>query len=240
MKKNAKKISVIAALLLVLLVVGIAVFLLGNPVLYAVSKSSAQDYIDQHYWDSDYIITDMIYAPKRGSYNAVISSPSSIDTKFSLVMNRFGGIEQNTYDLTVANGFNTGMRLNYEYRELVEKIIFSDDFPFDVNPNSYGRLAFHSDESPTFDFSVSTGSLIKDKILSQKELNDVASRCGEIYLTINTQQFNEQTANDVALLIKNLCLKDDVTFYILTLTLEAQNGGETTVAQYNFLYDDIG
>ncbi len=238
MKINVKKIAVITAVLLVILIIVAACFLLGNPVLYAVSKSAAQDYLDQHYESTDYVIKDLLYSPKKGSYNAIVSSPSSIDTEFALVMNRFGGIEQNTYDYVVSNGFNTGLRLNYEYHDLVDEIIFSDDFPYNVT-NGYGRLAFHSGEEGTFDFSKDTNSLIIDKQLSRGELNDIAASCGEFYLEISGQQFSEQTANEMATLLKNLCIENDVVFYNLTLNLETQNDNDISVVQYNFLYDDI-
>ncbi len=247
MKRNAKKTAVIVAVLLVFIVLYVASYFIGNPILYAVSKNAAQVYLEQHYETTDYGIKDIIFSQKRGSYNVVISSPSSIDTEFTLVMNHFGGIEQNTYDVMVSNKFNTSQRLSGEYSELVGEIIHSSDYPYTTDPYttiSFSRLFFHSDEEErksTVDFSVDTNSLIMDKQLTKEELNEVAKKCGDVNITITGQEVSEETMVETVLEIKEIFDQKGVSFYRLTLAMEgSEKDASISFAQtFDLYYDGI-
>ena len=96
MKKKILKIG--AAVLAVLLIVGVAWFansLVGNPLSKALAKSTAEKHMKETYGNTDYELGEVVYSFKDGYYHAHVSSPSSIDTNFELLINGFGKLPPN-------------------------------------------------------------------------------------------------------------------------------------------------
>ena len=91
MKKKVLRIS--ALVLAVMMIIGVCFFansLVGNPISKALAKNTAENYLEEKYGDKDYELEDVSYSFKDGYYYAHVSSPSSIDTSFSLLINGFG------------------------------------------------------------------------------------------------------------------------------------------------------
>ena len=87
-----KKFIKIAALLLIVLVVIFAVVFFGNPVSKMLVKKSATDFIEENHSKSDYYVESVNYDFKTGGYYAIVESPSSADSSFTVYASGFGKI----------------------------------------------------------------------------------------------------------------------------------------------------
>ena len=106
-----KRILKIAALVFALvLIVGVCIFangLVGNPISKAVATNTAEKHLEETYADKDFVIDRVIFSFKDGYYHAFITSPSSIDSNFTLVVDMWGNLRSDTYEDRVLSGWNT-------------------------------------------------------------------------------------------------------------------------------------
>ena len=92
----------------------------GNPVSALLARVSAHRYVAQEYGHLDVQIDKVGYNFKNTNYFAKVSSPTSVDTHFTVYISMLGQVERDTYE-SVTGGFNTWQRLNEEYRMLVKE-----------------------------------------------------------------------------------------------------------------------
>ena len=116
MKKKVLKI--LALVLAIILIIGIGLFansLVGNPVSKFLATKGAQEHLAKNYSDKDFVIEEVTYNFKTGGYYARVTSPTSIDSHFSLSFNWLGKLVLDCYD-DVTTGWNTAMRIEEDYR----------------------------------------------------------------------------------------------------------------------------
>lgn len=112
----------IIAVLLIIVVFGVANTFLGNPVSSYMAKSKASAYLNDQYGHLDLEIKKVNYFPKDGSYYISVSSNTSMDTHFSLNY-RAGEIIGDDYETAVLSGMNTMERFRDEYKKALTLLV---------------------------------------------------------------------------------------------------------------------
>src|SRR5699024_3807083 len=93
----------------------------GNPISKMIAKTAAENYITEQYADQDFVINDVFYNFKDGYYHADVTSPSSIDTHFSIYISG-SKVSDDSYENDVLSGRNTYERIDREYRDMVDVV----------------------------------------------------------------------------------------------------------------------
>ena len=127
-KKILKVLALVVAIALIICIGVFANSLVGNPVSKYLATKSANEYIEKTYSDKDFVIEEVTYDFKTGGYYARVTSPTSIDSHFSLSFNWLGKLVLDCYDDDVTTGWNTAMRLEDDYRNAVKAVTESKDF----------------------------------------------------------------------------------------------------------------
>ena len=249
MKKKVLKI--LALVLAIVLIIGIGVFangLVGNPVSKALATKSANEYIKTTYSDKDFVIEEVNYDFKTGGYYARVTSPTSIDSHFSLSFNWLGKLVLDCYDDDVTSGWNTRRRINDEYKEIVDKVFANNQFPgfLDI---SDGLIQFTSDENvedPSIpEYAIITETLKIDAVYDIKELG---AKAGKLTVYIDDKTVTEEKLAEILLTIKTNFDNSGVTFYAIDCVLEepkTEMEADGTpkesprVEVMDFLYSDI-
>ena len=141
MRNFFKTVAIVLAIILIAFAVLLANAFFGNPISKALAQNTAQKYFQQTYSNTDYELGDVTYSFKDGFYYAPISSPSSIDTCFSLAIDSFGRLQHDYFSDYVTTGRNTISRLEADYRRAVEAVFQSESFPYEAHI-AFGELVY--------------------------------------------------------------------------------------------------
>ena len=165
MKKKHFKIA--ALVIAIILIVGLGCFansLLGNPISKMLAANTAKKHLTETYAGTDYYMERIAYNFKDGKYHAFITSPTSMDTQFSLTITMLGELRLDTYE-DVVNRFNTARRVDYDYRDLANTIFENPSFPYTCR-FSYGTLEIYPEEA----FADPERNDVPSYAINQKEL----------------------------------------------------------------------
>ena len=248
MKK--KVLKVLALVVAIALIIGIGLFanaLVGNPVSKFLATKGAEEHLAENYSEKDFVIEEVNYDFKTGGYYARVTSPTSIDSHFSLSFDFLGKLELDCYD-DVTSGWNTARRINDEYDEKVDNVFENNEFPFFVD-FSYGDIEFTSKEygedSASPDYAIYRETLEIDGIY---DIDELGKKAGKLTVYIYSREISEEKLAEVLLNIKSVFDKSGVTFYAIDCVLQ-QSGASTSesdiyiappqVEVMNFLYSDI-
>lgn len=245
MKKKILKIG--AAILAVLLIVGVAWFansLVGNPLSKALAQNTAKKHMEETYGNTDYELGEVVYSFKDGYYHAHVSSPSSIDTNFELLLNGFGKLQYDNYDYTVKSGWSTANRIRGDYRAAVETLLNSSSFPYNVHMG-YGDLTFVSPENkdapgiPTY--AIPSDELTLDAYYNA---NEMGTRAGKLTIYLEDGTVSAERLAEILLDIRKSFDEAGIGFYAIDCILEyPQNATEAPEVErmevMDFLYSDI-
>ena len=245
MKKKILKIAALSlAIVLIISVLMFANSLVGNPVSKALAENTAKRHLASEYADTDYELKDVNYSLKDGMYWATVSSPSSADTTFSLLINGFGKLKYDNYDFTVTSRWSTAQRLDREYREVVKALLDSNSFPYNEYIG-YGELTFTTSEEKEStsapDYAIITNDLVLDAYYNVGELGKEA---GIITVMIEDDNVSYEHMAEILLGIRESFDKAGVGFYAIDCVLDAPMtedgayGGER-IEVVTFLYSDI-
>ena len=141
-------LKILAFIVAFALIIGVCLFansLLGNPISESLAKNTAEKYVSDTYKDTDYELEEVTYSFKDGYYHAHVTSKSSVDTHFELLINGFGKLKYDNYDQNVKSGWNTASRLDTEYRNTVKTLFESNTFPYNEHIG-YGEIVFVLEE----------------------------------------------------------------------------------------------
>lgn len=249
MKKIWKKIALIIALLLIL---GLGVFanaLVGNPISKLLAKQTATKQLKEVYWDTDFRIERISYSFKDGNYYIHISSPSSIDSHFTICTNMGGKLLYDSYESRVVTRQNTADRINTEYRELVESVLKSPMVSF-TSDIWFGDIAFISETYEIIDdfpaCSIISETLELDKIYDVREFGKQA---GVLVVYIQDEIVTIERAAELLLEIKYIMDSNDIPFYAIDFELKypkpeneeliVEWREKPTIDILEFLYEDI-
>ena len=184
MKKFFKIVAIVLAIILIAFAVLLVNAFFGNPISKALAQNTAQKYFQQTYSNTDYELGNVTYSFKDGFYYAPISSPSSIDTCFSLAIDSFGRLQHDYFADYVTTGRNTISRLETDYRQAVEAVFQSESFPYDAHI-AFGELVyvFEADREA---YDVADYAIIVDELPLdvQYDVNALGTQAGKLTVYI--------------------------------------------------------
>ncbi|MBP3334076.1 MAG: hypothetical protein J6M35_08545 [Clostridia bacterium] len=245
MKKRVIKILAFAAALA--LIIGVCVFansLVGNPISKMIVRNTAEKYLEENYGDKDYEIEEVSFNFKDGYYRAFVTSPSSTDSHFVLVISMWGKLCDDFYKDQVLSGGNTAARISREYRSAVEDVFESKSFPYSADI-SYGDIAFvsrkYSTQEDTPSYAIITEDLTLDAFYDVRE---IGSRAGELTVYVEDSIVSVERMSEILLDIKSIFDDAGVGFYVISCVLEHPRADdssekESRVEVMEFLYSDI-
>ena len=114
-KKVLKIIALVIAIALIIGIAWVANGLNGNPISKMLAKKAANDYLEEHFPNTDYYIEELGFSFKFTGYYAHVRSDTSIDTQFTLHIDMIGNVFYDTYD-DVLRGAITARRLEVQLR----------------------------------------------------------------------------------------------------------------------------
>ena len=184
MKKFFKTVAIVLAIILIAFAILLANAFFGNPISKALAQNTAQKYFQQTYSNTDYELGDVTYSFKDGFYYAPISSPSSIDTRFSLAIDAFGKLHHDYFADYVTTGRNTISRLEADYRQAVEAVFQSESFPYDTHI-AFGELVYVF-EADRETYDVADYAIIVDELPLdvQYDVNALGTQAGRLTVYI--------------------------------------------------------
>lgn len=233
-KNSLKIISFGLAILLVLIILIISDIFTGNPISKHYAIITANDYFSKNYGDTDFVLHDVVYKIEGTQYYFQIDSPSSIDTKFHLKIDRFANIKRDSYERDVLSGNTTWGRCEIGYNELVEDVFTSPDFPYEksnINSNS-GWIPFYN-KTKDIDMSIL-------KLDQNFDYKDLGKKYGEIVFTTTSQEVTIEEASKILLDLTRIFDEKEVYFNSINFSLNNVNGDNNEQIQlYDFLYTDI-
>jgi len=144
-RRILKILALLAAVGLIVLVAGVANEMVGNPISKHLAVNTAERYLAETHPGTDYTIDRVVYSFKDTGYHCFVVSPSSADTRFTVVVDQWGRLYYETYD-TVASKWNTARRLEEEYRALTDTVFDSSIFPY-ASDIAFGTLSIVSREA---------------------------------------------------------------------------------------------
>ena len=245
MKK--KILKVLALVLAIVLIIGIGLFansLVGNPVSKFLATKSANEYIEKTYADKDFVVEEVNYDFKTGGYYARVTSPTSIDSHFSLSFNWLGKLVLDCYD-DVTTGWNTAMRLEDDYRNAVKAVTESKDFS-EKYFIAYGEIPCVLSDYPIDEehpeYALQRNELVLDKVY---DIREVAKNHGKLVLHAYDNEVTYERLAELLLEVKNKFDNSGVTFKAVDFVLEPPkaegepNMSDEQISIRNFYYSDI-
>lgn len=245
-KKVLKIIAFVIAITLILGICWVANGLNGNPISKMLAKRGANNYLKEHFPNTDYYIEDLGFSFKFSNYYAHVRSEISMDTQFALHIDMVGNVYFDTYE-SVTDGFVTARRVEQEYRELTDQIFENPAFPY-PSDIGYGTLEIHPQEAlddPQVngipDYALVQQDLILDQIYDIRELGRQAGRL-VVYIDSDTISFD--LAAKILLDIRAEFDKANIPFRAMDFTLQPplpDEGPRTGFEIHfdNFPYEDI-
>lgn len=236
LKKILRIIIFITVVALTIIILVFSNVFLGNPISKFLATQSAKEYLKENYAETDYVLGEVNYNFKTGGYYARISSPSSIDSRFSVDINLLGEVQRDYYESNVVDGFNTFQRCDDGYRELVDKVLSAPDFPY-ISEFGYGSMLSGKEQ---FD------DLMQYLKLDEEfDYNELGKKFGGITFYAQDNEITLEKASEILIGIKNIFDEKEVYFNEINFALEeiyvdgSPNFEGESLYIYNFLYDDI-
>lgn len=242
MKKKALK--VIAFIIAVALIVGIcwvANGLNGNPISKILAKRAANEYLAEHFPDTDYYIQQLGFSFKFSNYYAHVRSETSMDTQFTLNIDMLGNVYFDTYE-SVTAGFVTARRVEQEYRELTDQIFENPAFIY-KSDIQYGTLEIYPQEAfedPLVtdipDYALVQDDLILDKIY---DIQDLGRKAGHLIVYVDSDTISFELAAEILLDIRAEFDKANIPFRAIDFVLQTPLPEEGPRAGDRINFDDF-
>lgn len=247
MKKKAVKIlAFTVGFILIAVFIFFANAFMGNPVSKLLATQTAKKHISTVYAGTDYYIERVRYNFKFSSYYALIKSPSSIDTEFSLSISMLGELKYDGFE-AVQRKTTTAHRLESEYRELADTVFNSQDFSYNDHI-SFGTLEIYEKsliDNPDVDdvpsYAIVQDDLVLDKIYDIKELGRQA---GHLTIYVESNDVSIENAASIMLGIKSIFDEKAIPFKAMDFVLQYPKPTEGKRPEYqinvaDFMYDEI-
>lgn len=242
-----KRILKTGDLILLMALIGAAGYLFnaffGNPVSAHLAERSARAYLAEQYGHLDVEIERFGYSFKTADYYAHVSSPTSMDTHFSVYMRMNGEVRYDTYD-SVTSGWNTWRRLESEYRARTNALFDAPDFEL-RNDIAFGSLELKEESVYDYQpvpFGIDLQTLELDR---EYDINELAAQAGKIVFYMQHEDVSFETAAQGMLRLKEILDGEGIPFFAMDFVLrlpreEGQpgNGGPVIHVQ-DFLYSEI-
>ena len=222
---------VVALALAIVLTVGgcfVVNGLVGNPLSVMLVKKNAQEYIEANYPDTDYVVDNVGFSFKDGSYYASVSSQSSADSYFSLDFRMDGRLTYDSFEDSVVKRRNTARRLEDEYRRRVEDVLSSSAFPYESDIG-YGELVIVGRDDLAQNDSTEHLLIAEELVLDGfYDVSELGARAGHLTIYICDDQVSAQRLATVLLELKSIFDRSGVRFNKINCVLEhprTEDGG---------------
>ena len=242
--KILKTLAFVLTIIFVIAAIWLANGLLGNPISKALAKSSAEKHLKENYSDTDFQLDGVTYSFKDGYYYAGVSSPSSVDTHFSLVFDSFGNLRNDYYDYYVTSGWNTAARIDGEYKSMVDALFESASFPYETYIH-FGELLLVSEEYKNEPGAKDYGIIIEELTLDAfYNVNELGKNHGKLTLYIHDENVTIEKLSEILLEVRRCFDEAGVGFHAIDCVLEParnddRNHEYARVEVMDFLYSDI-
>ena len=216
MKKRILKLAAFAAALALL--AGVLWFsngLLGNPVSKFLAARSARSYLADRYPGADFQVDAVNYSFKSGGYTAAVVSPTSIDSHFTLGLSMTGQVLWDGYH-SVESGWNTWLRLDGEYRALVDTVLGDPDFPYNVHIG-YGSLWMEQEYGEPWPPYLLCSDLELD---GDYDVRQLGGACGRLTLDVRQDEVSAEEAARILLDTRRALDGANIPFYCIDFVLE--------------------
>lgn len=249
MEKWQKPIHRIIGWALILAVLMIPCAFFGNPVSWTLVWLRSNAYLDATYPELDIKVSSIVYDFKHGGFYVDVSSPTSIDTHFSLTCDGLGGVQYDRYD-AVTSGGNTVARHSRAYGDLVKEAFGKPEQPFDIFLVSGALCTQGSIEyyAVTTDSGLEHHTMEKDFSLDYADfrldqtydLQVLGAEHGEIFLSIRDEEVSVERAAALLLELKAYLDRQGVPFYAVEFVLSpVDQNVEDSITVWDFLSSDI-
>ena len=221
MKKILKLIALILALVLIVGIAGFADSLVGNPISNHLAVKGTESYLSAQYSGTDYYIDRTVYNFKDGNYHSFILSPSSADTAFTVIADKFGRVLYDTFSSVTAKE-NTARRLEGEYRELTDTILNSPSFPY-AGDIVFGTLSIYPKqamEDPHVT-DIPSYAIVQDDLILDKEydIRTLGAQAGRLVIYVEEDHISAERAAEIMLDIKRLMDQVEIPFRVMDFHL---------------------
>lgn len=240
-----KKIAIAIGAVFLLIVLFFLFAFFGNPVSKMLVTKNAEKYIQENYPDENYSIDYVAYDFKTSDYYVKVSSPDGIDRHFSLRGGFDGKITFDTYESSVAEKWNTAMRLDDEYRKAVDAVFESEAFLYKTG-YAFGEIIFADSDYPAEEsvpnYAIPNDSLILD---AEYDIYEMGKKAGCITLLAYDKDVSAEKLSAILLAVKELMDDKNVGFKAINCILgypEPEGDGplkEGREEVIHFLYEDI-
>ncbi|MBR5135168.1 MAG: hypothetical protein IKV35_06180 [Clostridia bacterium] len=243
-----KRIIIIVAVALAVVLAGIGGWFLngffGNPISKMLATSTAEKHLEAHYADTDFVLEDVSFNFKDGRYYAHVSSPSSIDSHFSLVLSMSGKLIDDFYENSVLTGQNTADRLDDSYRQSANAILEAPDF-LAAEHFGYGELMFvpaeYRDAADTPSYAMLREDLVLD---ADYDINALGASIGKITLHVDDTTVSVERMAQLLLHTRAAFDEEGVPFYAIDCVLTYPKNDDGTIPSgrvevIDFCYADI-
>lgn len=187
----------------------------GNPVSALMARGTAHRYVNSKYAALDVQIDKVGYNLKDTNYYAKVSSPTSVDTHFTVYISMLGAVERDTYYSDVVEGGNTWARLNNTYMEQVREVLAG--MPFESDGGFGDFRGSYNEYLPGMEgFALSREGLELD---GEYDLQVLGAKHGSISYRVLDEDVSCRRAAEVLTCLRDELEKAGMSCYAVNLTL---------------------
>ncbi len=242
-KKSLKIIAVAFAILLIHALVLVMGIFTGTPLSWALVWTRGAIALQEKYPDKDYQIEKVGRNFKHDQYSIYVVSPTCVDEKFTVWLDKWGNVRRDNYDWRVGHRIEMGARLNEEYSSYVQNTGLWSAIPFTYHnhsaevinyPSYYDGKAYVPHED-----ALTTEEMELNKTYDMQEYGRAH---GELHLFAMVDDPSYDTLASMLLELKRVADEKGVAFYTVTMSVRGFEGSEKydTIAKVNyFRYQDI-
>ena len=218
--------------------------LVGNPLSKMLARNTAEKHLETQYPNTDYEIEKVSYSFKDVGYYAYVVSPSSMDGNFTLKLSMLGKLTNDDYASRVENHGNVSNRLYFEFREMVDTVLKSYAYPYNVSMG-YGSLEFDREA----DKAAVEGAIDRSKLVNDRFYNvgALGATNGELVLYVDSDTVTAEKAAEILLKTKTLMEQSGISFHSVHFVLRyppydaeiPYERPEGKISLEDFLYADV-
>lgn len=246
MKKYLKIGAFFAALLLIGFLVYIVDFFTGYPISYFRVQHTAEQYMEENYSGTDYVLSKPTYSLKLGGFQLEASIPNTLDNHFSISFYHDGTLKYDSYEEDVLNKANTAMRLSIDYRSKVRDVFENSDFPYAADINGSFESAIAGDKEQRHEPGVYPEKWnIQELVLDgEYDISELSGQYGTVILSVTSRDVSAKTAAESLLRLKAIMEQKHLPFKSVTLWISSEKTDDSgnpieQLHLLNFGWDDI-
>lgn len=238
-KKKSNKILKIAIWTFVTLLIIFIAYVYntfnGNAISKVIARHAGWQYVEERYPSEDLFVGRVGYDFKMNGYYVNIASKSEQDVYFDVYVDSFGHIQGDNYE-NVTSGWNTWIRLNGQYEDLVNTVFQEMKLESDI---CFGEIGILEKEANDYQepIGVKLSALELNKDYDIKELG---SQYGNLTVYVQDDIVTAQRAAEILSEIRKCFDENNVPFKTIHFVLQdKEKTFDNDICVQNFRYEDI-